>query len=232
MHLHAVFSETRFSTLSLIAAIAVATPLYPVDAQAEPIVLYDTVGNGRFATHGFHVFGADFFEAYPFVPFTTTRLSSVEIGISRAPGSQGSPTAFVTLYADRGGLPGDVLERMPVSLTHNWVAGNPPPPVSVASGVMPVLTTGRQYWLGAAGGTDTTVGAWAINGIEHTGPSALWSDGSWHFRPELDGIGGWTSAFRVTGLADQSAVPEPTSILLLSLGVGGAVIRRLKLRAQ
>ena len=218
----------RISTLLLIAAIAVASPLYPLDAQAEPIVLYDTVGNGQFARHGFHVFAADFFEAYPFVPFTTTRLSSVDIGISRAPGSQGSPTALVTVYADRGGLPGDVLERMPVSLTYHWVDFDPPPPVTVASAVMPVLTTGRQYWLGAAGGTDTIVGAWAINGMEHVGPSAVWSDGSWHFRPELNGIGGWTSAFRVTGLADQSAVPEPTSILLLSLGVGGAVIRRLK----
>lgn len=216
----------RFAMSLLTSATAITLALCPSIAEAEPITLYDTVGNGQFNPGAYQVFLADVFPAFPFVPSTTATLSSVELAISRVRGP--SSTARVTMYAAHAGLPGQVLEEIPAFLTYDWVDFNPPPPITATSALMPVLKAGQEYWVAASIPHPQGVGAWGINTVGHQGPSALWSDGVWHYRPAAPDASFTTTAFRVIGVSDAAAVPEPTSVILLSLGIGGALIRRFR----
>ncbi len=155
------------------------------------------------------------------VNFTGTGLFLTEVDLAFY-STQGTPSVIVKLLGDSGGFPDSytVLEQWTIS-------GIPTYPTSqifnLASITNVLLASGITYWLGAfPAAPDTSVG-WNLNSQSFVGEAYSFNGGvdwgySWSYNP----------VFRIMGTATVSAV-EPTSILLLGLGLMGlAGVRRFR----
>ena len=153
--------------------------------------------------------------AMPFTVIgTNDTFTSAELAMSLA---HGTSSLNISLTADAGGLPGDVIETMSVS-----VLNSEPALVTATSSLLPTLTAGSTYWITAvASGDLSSVWMFAeslgmpifgtVGYSYNSGDS--WSTSS--TTPPRDPLtSNEQAAFRVNGVA----VPEPTSLTLLGLG--------------
>ncbi|MGO9137210.1 MAG: PEP-CTERM sorting domain-containing protein [Syntrophales bacterium] len=165
--------------------------------------------------------GVGFIQGDQFSPTATATLSDIEIALSYI---SGTGSSYVTLYNDNSGLPGSALESWTVTNSALLpVFGNSATALyTLTSVVNPLLNAGTEYWLIAS--ADSAVwDAW-----NQTSPGVY----SNHYcTPGTDCGGGpifsggqWVmGAFEING----ARVPEPTTMLLLGLGlIGLAGVRR------
>jgi hypothetical protein len=185
----------------------------PANAEA---ILFSTFGPGNsFDEEVASFFGFDdgsersfhFSRAMPLVPSSTATLRTIDLAL-QFPFVFSAGTLVVNLFADDGGLPGQVLETFTRTQPHG------PGVLSLRSAAQPVLESGRTYFVEAT-----------TNGVA----DGLWFHSTETLFPSVDvfridhgpwqtGRRAFTAAFRIIG--DPAPIPEPTTVLLL----GGAVI--------
>jgi hypothetical protein len=162
---------------------------------------------------------------------TAYRLDSFDAAWGFIDGARGPLS--VTLYADNGGVPGDILESFVVDSSRIPDGQFTDRPLtSVSSTLHPTLAAGASYWVGAAVDPDSdTVINW--NGPLPRGQLG----GAWRFgSPTAPWDPRIARALEVNGTALTATVPEPGG-LALSLAGGGVTscvfyLRRRKRRAQ
>jgi hypothetical protein len=124
----------------------------------------------------------------------------------------------VQFRADAGGVPGTILETFHFSNLGQF--GKLNPPVVGTSELHPLLLEGEEYWVTASAGDQTTAG-WNLNSTGDFGDVAFSRD-----------EGPFTVTQRPLAAMRIDAVPEPTTITLLSIGIvgmAGYTLRRRKL---
>jgi hypothetical protein len=90
-----------------------------------------------------------------FTPVGTYWFTEAQVALSTHSGPQ---EVRVFLQADASGLPGEVIEEMPVT----W-QGTDPAIVTVRSRDFPVLTEGTHYWLSVVAGAPGVLAGWQWN---------------------------------------------------------------------
>lgn len=160
---------------------------------------------------------AGFSHAWSFVPSTTVTLSQVETVVSLGPSFTDSQVSnyIFTISADSGGLPGAYLESFGFPVQYSF----PVRYITGPSGLRPTLFAGQTYWFTAFTldlvNESVELG---INPVGLTGPEALrLGDGAWY--PTTSTA---YAAFRVTG---DPVVPEPSSIMLLTIAILGISVK-------
>jgi hypothetical protein len=225
------FQVGVLATLSLLMVVADSARGDPITSisAAQRIVLYDTVGPNDVFAPGGQSATATQQPAFPFVPAVSVRLHSIALVLA-LDFPERVPTAIVTVRSDADGLPGTILEQFMFHPTGSWL--DPNPPVVGVSRLRPLLAAGSTYWVAVATTPDDTDVIWMLNPFGHEGPSAVQIDGEWRFRPEQQGDGDTSSAFRVVGITEAAPVTEPTTLLLLcAAGVAGSV-RKWRLQSR
>jgi hypothetical protein len=172
-----------------------------------------------------------------FTPSRGFTLSRITCSIFAEPpffASAGPPFPFsLSLVLDQGGLPtGRTLESWTALAFPNQATAN------VLSQSHAALVGGQRYWLVAQSPNPFDSGiedglAWSYGAQPAGLPTAYKLDagsiiGTYHFPWRLGADSGPSSdlALRVEGFPLPLA-PEPSSLVLLSLGLGGVVLRRL-----
>jgi len=152
-----------------------------------------------------------------FTPSTTGTLSDITVALEFI---QGVNAATVSLRADTGGVPGAVLE--------SWTVSSLPPadgtfhtPTTVSDVTNVPLNAGTHYWVVIAATANSSRLEWmfidsGIGARSHAGSIDLGA--SWETLLSTQG------AFRVTENLSTSAVPEPASLALWSIGVLGIAV--------
>jgi hypothetical protein len=148
-----------------------------------------------------------------FTPSVTAIFSEIELAISSI---EGTNSAIIQLQNDNAGLPGSLIEGFMVTNLPSFGSSSSGNLVTAFSVLMPTLVAGTQYWVSALEGASNTLDAWNFNSIGQSGTASS----------SLNGGTTWISdppntllpAFRV-----DSAVPEPTNLLLLAIGATGLI---------
>jgi len=130
----------------------------------------------------------------------------------------------ISIADDDGGLPGTSLESWSVDVPQ----GNGLFDLSDTTGL--VLTAGTTYWIVASPASDTTFAGWNFNDTDASGAMAVNVGGVWlpvdlaasNCGPDPCAL----PAFEVTGNA--VAAPEPSSLLLMGIGLLGITFLRRK----
>lgn len=190
--------------------IAAALSVAALGAQAQAVVIYDTFGpgttydsqNGWIVGHTTE--GANYASYSQFSPKLSGFLSSAMAPI-RYEGGEVAPLRFEVRSND-GGHPGELIAQTLVDITEQGgvVSG------SFLSGAL--LSSQSTYWFGMATTDPTTAVVWNQNSVgvsgEHAFTGAIWQPpGAWFVQNATLG------AFQVV------AIPEPSSALLLALGL-------------
>jgi hypothetical protein len=144
------------------------------------------------------------------------------------------PSAFISLYDSVGGLPGNALETLPVTLAV-FDADSPLSAyeVTVNSVTHPHIEAGEQYWV-VLSDPNSFQATWLADGNGDVNPAKfvdLGEDGSgW----TLAGVGYQQGAFLLTANIAPETAPEPGTLLALGSGLLaiGLVMRRRKNRVQ
>lgn len=131
--------------------------------------------------------------AQQFTPTQDARFASAQValGLFSGPGS-----VRVFLQADAAGLPGAVIEAIPVS-----GLGSAPAVYTASSVMHPLLQQGTAYWLSVAAGADGVVAGWSWNSIgdisltTFAGTQGGGPAGPWAFNPTPS----VRSAFQING---------------------------------
>jgi hypothetical protein len=134
------------------------------------------------------IVGAQQFVGMPFTPTQNFSLRKVQLGLSYVTGAN---ALYVSLRADAGGVPGDIINRFKVAGAPS--AGSCCEVVTGTNKGIP-LTAGTTYWLVVKVKADTW-GAWNLNNIGASGPFAFNQGEGTHWRTTSDVLG----AFRVLG---------------------------------
>ena len=181
------------------------------------------------------------FVATAFIPSSSTVFDSVEVPISwippNAPNSSqvSSPSANVLdigLWTDIGGLPGQSIETVRVFGAFTNLLPFESNLLFVSSTAHPVLSSGQQYWLVLSAPVPDLWGFWNMNNVGDRGDSSTANqvasrNGGASSPWILYGVGQERPAFRITGSPEiQTPVPEPSTFLLVGLGIGAIVARR------
>jgi hypothetical protein len=210
----------RLVFLAIIAAISSGTALLGGTIIFSNLGVANAYSPGIIA--GWTVAGSSVGFAESAMAFTSSgnfMLTQIDVAISY--NNFGTNSAVLTLDSDSGGLPGAVLMT--------WTLTNLPTygtccildTVTPASPVF--LSSGKQYWLAATAGTNSSFDVWDSNSIGQIGPL------SQTFTPNtFSGTNISTEgAFDVLG----TPVPEPSTLLLLSgslLLFGSCLVRHHK----
>jgi hypothetical protein len=154
----------------------------------------------------------------PFVPTADFAFDAVEVAFNWLLDTN---AGTVSLMSDLGGRPGSVVEsfgftdRPHVSSTDSELALG-------MSSMRPLLRAGIPYWIVATAGSDAFM-VWNLNNTGQLGTAFRINDEDWTFRPDQP-----SAAFRVRGSPVEGVVPEPTSLLLLTIGALGVFARRTR----
>lgn len=155
-------------------------------------------------------------------------LSGIDIALSLgdAFSTVDENVAQVFLHSDVGGTPGAVIDTYQFSGLTSETAGGAVE--SATSSLNPLVTAGTTYWLSLLAGLPN---------------NSLYSQVGWHLNDQgvTGGVarennnGGWFSsgsnstqgAFRISG----TAIPEPSVLALMALGLVGLGVARRKIRS-
>jgi hypothetical protein len=160
--------------------------------------------------------------ASSFTPSANYNLTQVDMALQFVSGTN---QVDVSLATDGGGVPSGTTLA-------SWSFSNLPPyngsccalqTETFSSG--PVLTAGITYWLVASpGGTDTAAG-WMHSSTGGTNPLDYFN-GAWNTTT------GPAVAFDVIGNLTDTAVPEPCTLLLVTLGLTVALVVKRSTRSR
>jgi PEP-CTERM motif len=200
------------ATLSFVIALAVSTTLL---SSATPViaavVFSNVVGN---CCGGFGVEGANYGTVSlgaSFTPAGNYLMTDAQVMVFQTIGTGGDPYFNVSLFSDAGGVPGASIATLGVGLTASVGGG-----IVIASGAMPNLSAGTTYWLVLTPYDNATQVGWEMGGS----PLVPLADTT-----SSTGAGGWLglgpndAQFQIDG----TAVPEPSSLLLLASGALAAI---------
>lgn len=140
-----------------------------------------------------------------FVPGQDYLLNQITMALSYDSDFPGVNAARVTLNSDSGGKPGSILMTWNVTNLPVTTPLQAFPPLTLDAGSALLLDANQRYWIVASPGADP------------------WTYDIWNFTNTCATIGGCqqeqSSAFEVTG-TPPSEVPEPSTLLLLFIGLG------------
>ena len=221
----------RLAILGIFGLCAASGPVSRVEAEQ----VWDTFGpdNSYNTVVGSTVSGASspagvYNVAYSFVPNATVTLDSIDVAMGLVSGHNNQ--TFVVEAADGpSGGPGVALDLMKVSGQAAQLAGGVSSIITADSNFHPLLAAGTTYWLVAEASGDTQA-AWGHNDQGFTGRAF-----SQQQNASVPSVGETVGAFRINGTPDSgapilgppsaegglSAVPEPSAILSLALGLSG-----------
>jgi hypothetical protein len=187
-------------------------------AHASSIVFSDFGPGDTFDSNGYGVTSPAFIKsdvAATFTPSSSYTFDYVRVAASL--GFGGATEFDIALAADDSGHPGTVLESFALTLT------NSPGVLTGTSVLHPLLAASTPYWIVAsvpvnppefADWWDNSIGAKGLLGVRP-------SSGVWFVNANST-----LPAFDIGGTAAASAVPEPATWLLVSVGVVGFRARR------
>lgn len=121
--------------------------------------------------------------------------------------SGGPDSIDVFLQADSNGVPGTVIEEIPISGLGPTAAI-----LTATSGLFPALTKGTPYWLTLVAGADGVVAGWNLNSIGDVSAAFAFTDAGTPVGPWDTGVLQIRGAFEIDG---TQLVPEPSTLLLL-----------------
>lgn len=161
----------RLSSLALTGAIMLSSPF----ARSEVIVLYSNFGqNMAYDTNPYHAWTINGYGSSPpaggqqvisnqFTPSSTENFLSAQVGLS----AWSAGSINVVLQEDNNGLPGAIIETIPITLTSYTAAI-----YEAVSVLVPTLQAGTRYWLTVvAAGSESVIAGWQWNSIADIGTS-------------------------------------------------------------
>ncbi|PYX08220.1 MAG: hypothetical protein DMG88_11615 [Acidobacteria bacterium] len=197
----------------------------PLTVHADSVILFNTFGPGHtydccqdFSESGSNV--GPYISAMAFTPNTTSPLFAIDLAIGSG---QVNDQFTLALMSTNGGLPGSILESWSLTTTFHLALCNHCFETALST-LHPVLQGGTQYWLVVFPSSDMDGGWFASNDAQ--GTSAFSSDRGKTWTPHANSQMG---AFDVRGISN-TAVPEPSTIILLGSGLLGITAARRKTR--
>ena len=196
----------------LVFLLAFSMPAYSDD------VVFSNLGPGNSFSNISTVFsgaGSGFGQSVLAVGFTPSgnfTLTQIGVGLTYAFGGN---SAILSLDSSSGGLPDGTIE--------SWTVSGLPvfPNTTILQTVMPVstvsLVSGTQYWIVVGPGANSTNAGWNRSLIDFTSPRAGSFNGGSSFVPASFPPG----ALEVLGNPVGNEVPEPTSLVLVTIGIVG-----------
>ena len=162
--------------------------------------------------------GHDYDQATRFTPSRTSRLISLELGISF---DEGTNALDVWLMTDENGWPGTIIENVQVFNLPQF-GSSATELTNAASVLRPLLRLGTPYWVAASGVESHSFFAWNWNVTGDIGIVGRIDGGPWMRDPGIKPAG----ALRV------NAVPEPTAVGLLGVTAVALILRRRHSRCR
>lgn len=210
-----VFGAGQMARLPFIIAVITLSSIGP---NALAGIVFDNFGAGDsyITGAGNGISGATSFlgreldTANAFTPSGSGFVSNIWLaaGLNRV--FPGTNELEVWLMDDNNNEPGNILEAFLFVDAMGFFGDSNPLLNAEASGET-FLMAGEQYWLAASAPVPDTYAAWNYNIIGFSGPIAFREDmGNWNVISNTVGFG----AFRIS-------VPEPTTVVLLGLGLAG-----------
>jgi len=188
-------------------------------APASAASIFSTLGPGdAFSNSGAVFRGPSDLSTPPdiansFVADITAPVASVDLPLLLVLGSPATVT--VNIAADNAGVPGTILESSSVAA----LGGGTPTLVNAPFAGTLILNGGTQYWVWLAAGGDAVV-RWSVTDPAVTYP-LFRSSNSGSTWQQSGGANSLRQAYRVNGVDVPSEVPEPSTWLLISGGLGG-----------